>query len=156
MPRDELQKLSAHHPELAHWPGGSLASAWRAYSAFYAGTLLPVEDRGEPTFLEYLLVGQLNPEGLPGKVDARYEELCQAAAFYRLVSILPRRAVGTKQPPLTVENILAGLIDFGAAAEATRLKMQRQSGWGRSPDGATEPKCPLVCTCARSSGVARA
>ncbi len=58
LPREDVQKLHAHHPEIAHWPSRSLAAAWRAYSRFYAGVLLPVADRGEPTFLEYLMVCQ--------------------------------------------------------------------------------------------------
>ncbi|GGO41108.1 hypothetical protein GCM10008949_51480 [Deinococcus humi] len=131
--REELRKLRAHHPEIAHWPSRSLAAAWRAYSRFYAGRLLPVADRGEPTFLEYLLVGQLNSEGVPGEVDARYEELCREAAFYRLVPAPPQNVVETEQPALTVENIEAGLIDFQAAAEATRLKMQRHSNRKQVP-----------------------
>lgn len=133
--REDLQRLRAHHPEIAHWPSGSLASAWRAYSRFYANALLPVVDRGEPTFLEYLLVCQLNPKGIPGTVDARYEELCREAALYRLIPALSQSALDPAQPPLTVENIEAGLIDFGAAAEATRLKMQRHFGRGRNPEG---------------------
>lgn len=131
--KEELQKLRAHHLELAHWPGGSLAAAWRAYSRFYASPLLAVADRAEPTFLEYLLVRQLNPVWVPGEVDARYEELCQEAAFYRLVPAPPQSVSQTERPPLTVENIEAGLIDFRAAAEATRLKMQRTGSKGQRP-----------------------
>jgi hypothetical protein len=138
--REDLQKLRAHHPEIAHWPSGPLAAAWRAYSRFYAGRLLPVADRGEPTFLEYLLVDQLNPEGRPGTVDARYEKLCQDAAFYRLIPAPLQHAVGTQKPALTVENIQAGLIDFKAAAEATRLRMQRHTGRGRNPEGGHSPE----------------
>ncbi|GGO40291.1 hypothetical protein GCM10008949_49650 [Deinococcus humi] len=132
LPRDELQKMRVHHPEIAHWPSGPLAAAWRAYSHFYARTLLPVMDRGEPTFLEYLLVGQLNPERMPDAVDAWYEELCREAAFYRLVPASPGRAPESQEPELTVANIEAGLIDFKAAAEATRLKMQRNVQKGQS------------------------
>ncbi|CAM3464077.1 Helix-turn-helix domain-containing protein [Deinococcus saxicola] len=132
LPREDLQKLHAHHPEIAHWSARSLAAAWRAYSRFYAGMLLPVADRGEPTFLEYLMVCQLNPQGMPGEVNARYEELCQEAAFYRLVPAQPQSVPETELPPLTVENIEAGLIDFKAAAEATRLKMQRNFGKGQT------------------------
>ncbi|GGO29667.1 hypothetical protein [Deinococcus humi] len=134
LPGDELQKLRAHHPEIAHWPSGPLAAAWRAYSSFYVGTLLPVMDRGEPTFLEYLLVRQLNPDGVPGAVDGRYEELCREAAFSRLVPASPGRAPEPQQPELTVSNIEAGLIDFKAAAEATRLKMQRKLKKGQAPN----------------------
>ncbi|GGL95128.1 hypothetical protein GCM10010840_36530 [Deinococcus aerolatus] len=132
LPREDLQKLRTHHPELAHWAGGPLAAAWRAYSRFYANTLLPVADRGEPTLLEYLMVRQLNPEWVPGEVDARYEELCRDAAFYRLLPAAPQRALETLPPVLTVENVEAGLIDFTAAAEATRLKMQRKGSKGQT------------------------
>lgn len=133
LPTQDIQKLRAHHPEIAHWASRPLAAAWRDYSRFYAGSLLPVADRAEPTFLEYLLVCQLNPGGMPGKVDARYEELCQEAAFYRLMSAPPQPAAEPEMPPLTLENIKAGLIDFEAAAEATRLKMQRGIGKGQTP-----------------------
>ncbi|CAM4057787.1 hypothetical protein [Deinococcus marmoris] len=132
LPREDIQKLHAHHPEIAHWAARSLAAAWRAYSRFYAGMLLPVADRGEPTFLEYLLVCQLNPAGMPGEVNARYEELCQEAAFYRLVPVQPQSVPETEQAELTLENIEAGLIDFKAAAEATRLKMQRDFSKGQT------------------------
>ncbi|CAM4409636.1 Helix-turn-helix domain-containing protein [Deinococcus marmoris] len=132
LPREDLQKLHAHHPEIAHWAARSLAAAWRAYSRFYAGMLLPVANRGEPTFLEYLMVCQLNPGGMPGEVNARYEELCQAAAFYRLVPAPSQGVPETEQPELSVENIEAGLIDFKAAAEATRLKMQRNFSKGQT------------------------
>ncbi|WP_139323146.1 hypothetical protein [Deinococcus marmoris] len=133
LPREDLQKLYAHHPEIAHWSVRSLAAAWRAYSRFYANTLLLVADRGEPTFLEYLLVCQLNPEGMPVAVNARYEELCQEAAFYRLMPAPPQSAPQTEKLALTVENVEAGLIDFQAAAEATRLKMQRKGSKGQAP-----------------------
>ena len=132
LPREDLQKLRIHHPELAHWASGPLAAAWRAYSRFYANTLLPVADRGEPTLLEYLMVRQLNPAWVPGEVDAGYEALCREAAFYRLVPAVPQRVLETDPPVLTVENIEAGLIDFGAAAEATRLKMQRKGSKGQT------------------------
>ncbi|GGO35991.1 hypothetical protein GCM10008949_39280 [Deinococcus humi] len=138
--KEDLQKLRVHHPEIAHWPSRSLAAAWRSYSAFYANTLLPVAERAEPTFLEYLLVRQLNPEGMPDEVNARYEELCQRAAFYRLVPAPPQNVVETQQHGLTVENIQAGLIDFKAAAEATRLKMQRHSSRSRNPEGSRKTK----------------
>ena len=135
LPREDLQKLRIHHPELAHWASGPLAAAWRAYSRFYANTLLPVADRGEPALLEYLMVRQLNPAWVPGEVDAGYEALCREAAFYRLIPAAPQRVLETDPPVLTVENIEAGLIDFTAAAEATRLKMHRNfnkgSGRGR-------------------------
>ncbi|WP_156039461.1 hypothetical protein [Deinococcus marmoris] len=98
--REDTQKLHAHHPEIAHWPSRSLAAAWRAYSRFYAERLLPVADRGEPTFLEYLLVCQLNPAEMPGEVNARYEVLCQEAAFYRLVPGPCQGAAEAEQPPL--------------------------------------------------------
>ncbi len=133
LPKEDLQKLRAHHPEIAHWPSRPLAAAWRSYSAFYANTLLPVADRGEPTFLEYLLVGQLHPDGLPDAVNARYEELCREAAFYRLIHAPSPDATETEQPELTVEKIEVGLIDFRAAAEATRLKMQRKGSKGQPP-----------------------
>ncbi len=131
--KEDLRKLRVHHPEIAHWPSRPLAAAWRSYSAFYANTLLPVAERAEPTFLEYLLVRQLNPEGIPGEVNAQYEELCQEAAFYRLMPAPSQNVIETQQHGLTVENIQAGLIDFKAAAEATRLKMQRHSGKGQAP-----------------------
>ncbi|OLV15696.1 hypothetical protein BOO71_0014128 [Deinococcus marmoris] len=132
LPREDLQKLRVHHPEIAHWTSGPLAAAWRAYSRFYANTLLPIVDRGEPTFLEYLLVAQLHPDGLPDAVNARYEELCQEAAFYRLVPAPPQRAPEMEKPALTVKNVEAGLIDFKAVAEATRLKMQRKGSKGQT------------------------
>lgn len=72
---------------------------------------------------------------MPGEVDAGYEALCWEAAFYRLLPTAPQQALETVPPVLTVENIEAGLIDFGAAAEATRQKMQRHSGRSRNPDG---------------------
>ena len=131
LPREDLQNLRAHHPELAHWSDGSLAGAWRAYSHFYARTLLPVMDRGEPSLLEYLTVGQLNPGGMPEAVDARYEELCREAAFYRLVpaplhpALDFHRAPDSPTPALTVENMEAGLSAFKEMAETTRAKMQR-------------------------------
>lgn len=130
--RADLQKLRAHHPELAHWPSGPLAAAWRAYSHFYAQTLLPVMDRGEPTLLEYLLVRQLQPDELPGQVDARYEERCREAAFYRVIPAPAQSLPARAQPALTVENIEAGLINFKERAEATRLKMQRAFGTGQA------------------------
>ncbi len=133
LPREDLQKLRAHHPEIAHWPSGPLAAAWRAYSRFYADTVLPVRDRGEPTFLEYLLVIQINPEGMPGEVNAQYEQLCREAAVYRLVPAPSQGVVETQKHPLTVENIEAGLIDFKAMAQATRAKMQRHPGKGPQP-----------------------
>ena len=135
LPREDLQKLRAHHPEIAHWAGGPLAAAWRAYSHFYARRLLAVVDRGEPTLLEYLMVRQLNPDWIPDNVDAHYEEICREAAFYRLLPAPLQGVLAMEQPVLTVENIEAGLIDFQVAAEATRLKMQRHSGRGRNPDG---------------------
>ena len=61
-----------------------------------------------------------------------YEELCRDAAFYRLLPAAPQQALETVPPVLTVENIEAGLIDFGAAAEATRLKMQRKGSKGQA------------------------
>ncbi len=76
-------------------------------------------------------MGQLNSEGLPGEVNARYEELCQEAAFYHLVPA-PSQGPETKQPKLSVENVEAGLIDFQAAVEATRLKMQRSGAKGQT------------------------
>ncbi|QFP75277.1 hypothetical protein [Deinococcus sp. AJ005] len=48
------------------------------------------------------------------------------------VPALPQGAAEMEQPELTVENIEAGLIDFKAVAEATRLKMQRHSGKGQT------------------------
>lgn len=70
---------------------------------------------------------------MPVAVNARYEELCQEAAFYRMIPAPPQSAPQTEKPALTVENIEAGLIDFKAAAEATRLKMQRKGGTGQVP-----------------------
>ncbi|GGM16908.1 hypothetical protein [Deinococcus aerophilus] len=133
LPKEDLQNLRAHHSELAHWSDGSLAAAWRSYSAFYAHTLLPVMDREEPTLLEYLTVRQLNPDWVPEDVDTRYEELCREAAFYRVLSAPPQSVLKTHQPVLSAENIEAGVIDFKPAAEATRLKMQRHSGRDHRP-----------------------
>ncbi len=64
-------------------------------------------------------------------MTTRYEELCQEAAFYRLVPAPSQGATEIEEPELSVENIEAGLIDFKAAAEATRLKMQRNGSKGQ-------------------------
>lgn len=122
LPGADIQRLREHHPEVAHWPAGSIAAAWWAYSQLYGGSLLPVADRGEPTWLEYLMVRQLHPEVQDLTLNARYEELCQETAFYRLVPAPVRP--GPVQ--VTVENIEAGLVDFQVLAQATRRKLQLQ------------------------------
>jgi len=124
LPREALQKLRKHHPEIEHWSDGPIAAAWRAYSKFYTGALLPVADSGEPTFLEYLMVRQLHPEAVLFRMDAQYDELCQETVFYRLIPLPSRTSMETDRHNLTVENIEAGLIDFKAEATATRLKLQ--------------------------------
>lgn len=135
LPREALQKLRAHHPEIVHWSDGSIAAAWRAYSRFYTGAVLPVDDRGEPTFLEYLMVRQLHPDSVPSHMDARYDELCQETVFYRLIPSPSRTAIRTDQHKLTVENIEAGAIDFKALADATRLRMQMNFDKGKALSG---------------------
>jgi len=120
--------LREHHPEIAHWPSGSIAAAWWAYSRLYGGSLLPVADRGEPTWLEYLMVRQLHPEIQDLTLNAQYEELCQETAFYRLVTA----PVQPDRLQVTVENIEAGLIDFKTLAQATRRKLQLDSTRGRA------------------------
>ncbi|SMB97103.1 hypothetical protein [Deinococcus hopiensis] len=128
LPQGDLQKLRAHHPEIAHWPNGSLAAAWRAYSRVFGSGVLPVFERREPSWLEYLLIRQLHPDVQVLRVDAAYEALCREVALYRLLPAPVPRPAPTKPIEVTVENIEAGLVDFKALAEATRRKLQRNFG----------------------------
>nr|WP_232337914.1 hypothetical protein [Deinococcus arboris] len=91
----------------------------------YGPALLPVSDRRESTFLEYLMVRQLHPAESTLQLDARYDALCRETALYRLgtVPLLPAAAPGTAE--VTAENIQAGLVDFQALVAATRQKLQR-------------------------------
>ncbi|MFC6662473.1 hypothetical protein [Deinococcus multiflagellatus] len=117
---------------MGHWPSAPLAAAWRAYSQLYGAALLPVLDRREPTFLEYLMVRQLHPTERNLQLDARYEALCQTTTLYRLATapLAPVEARNTS--PVTVENVAAGVVDFQALVAATRQKLQRDFERGRA------------------------
>ena len=71
------------------------------YSRVYGSAVLPVFERREPSWLEYLLVRQLRPEIQILRVDVAYEGLCWEVALYRLIPGLNR----VLHPPTPLEHL---------------------------------------------------
>ena len=105
--------------------------------------MLPVLERREASWLEYLLIRQLHPEVQIVKIDAAYEALCREVTWYRLIPAPQPRAALTKPVQVTVENIEAGLVDFRALAEATRRKLRKSSDQRRSVGAQHAGHAPL-------------